>query len=294
MILTQFIEYISAVRKYSPHTVKSYQTDLDQFAVFCQEEFQQTIETADHIMIRSWLVFLFEKGIKSRTANRKISSLRSFFKYLKQNKIREDNPFLKIVLPKQEKRLASFVEEDKMDLLLDKVFQENTFRERRDKLIIHLFYSTGIRQAELISLSLSGVDMHQMQLKVLGKRNKERIIPLSREILPDINQYLASREALPCESKESTFFIKENGKKLYPKLVYRVVNYYLSQVTTIKKKSPHVLRHSFATHMLNNGADLNSIKEILGHVNLSATQIYTHNTIKKLNTIYKNAHPRGE
>jgi integrase/recombinase XerC len=294
MIITQFIEYISAVRKYSPHTVKSYETDLRQFAVFCQEEYQQKLETADHLIIRSWLALLLDKGINTRTANRKLSSIRSFFKYLKQKKIREDNPFLKIVTPKQEKRLAVFVEEDKMDLLLDKVFQENTFREQRDKLIIHLFYSTGIRQAELISLKISGLDIHQMQLKVLGKRNKERIIPLSREIMPDINQYLTSREALACESKDSNFFIRENGKKLYPKLVYRVVNYYLSQVTTIKKKSPHVLRHSFATHMLNNGADLNTIKEILGHVNLSATQIYTHNTIKKLNQVYKKAHPRGE
>jgi len=289
-----YINYIKAVKRYSEHTLKSYQTDLTQFSDFCIKEYQLNINNANHKIIRSWLALLLESGLSSRTANRKLSSLRAYYKYLRTNGLDIDDHFAKIISPKQEKRLAVFVEEDKMELLLDDVFSSSTFEAVRDKLIIHLFYTTGIRVSELINLETKNLNLQEMNILVLGKRKKERIIPLCKEILPDIKLYIKKKQYLKGETEHPYFFITKKGKKTYYKLVYRVVNYYLSKVTTISKKSPHVLRHTFATHMLNNGADLNIIKEILGHANLSATQIYTHNTIEKLNKVYKNAHPRGE
>ena len=290
----EYINYLKAIKRYSEHTLTSYNTDLTQFSDFCIKEFETGINDANHQIIRSWLAFLLESGMSSRSANRKLSSLRAYYKYLRANGHDIKDHFAKIVSPKQEKRLADFVEEGKMEILLDEVFTSSDFETIRDKLIIHLFYTTGIRVSELINLETRNLNMEEMSIRVLGKRNKERIIPLCKEILPDINEYLDLRASLETTTNENCFFITKKGKKTYHKLVYRIVNYYLSRVTTLSKKSPHVLRHTFATHMLNNGADLNIIKEILGHANLSATQIYTHNSIEKLNKVYKNAHPRGE
>jgi len=245
-------------------------------------------------MIRSWIVSLVSNSISSRTINRKISTLKSYYKFLLKENIVKTNPMVKIISPKTNKNIPEFVAKEKMDILFDDIEFGNDFEGTRNRLIIELFYFTGMRLTELIELKDKDIDENNQRLKVLGKRNKERIIPFSNVLLDSIKNYRLAKDKI-LEGKESNnyLFITSKGKKIYEKLVYRVVNSYLGKVSTLKKKSPHVLRHTFATHMLNNGADLNAIKEILGHANLSATQVYTHNTVEKLKSIYKQAHPRA-
>jgi integrase/recombinase XerC len=294
MYTERFIEYIKNVKRYSPHTIAAYQHDLDQFIAFNDSFYHVTeIPQIDHLMIRSWFADLIEHGISTRTVNRKITTLKSWFKYLIKEGIMSENPMLKITSPKVAKRLPVFVEKEKMDLLFDTVDFGEGFEAVRDRLILELFYMTGMRLSELVNLKISDFDLSKQTLKVLGKRNKERIIPFGTRLCPLIEEYVKVRSTISNSSDNDWFFILKSGKKIYQKLVYRVVKYYLSAVTTIDKKSPHILRHTFATHMLNNGADLNAIKEILGHANLSATQIYTHNTIENLKKVYKNAHPKA-
>jgi integrase/recombinase XerC len=230
-----------------------------------------------------------EEKIGTRTINRKISTLKTFYKYLLRQGIVSENPMLKIQSPKTSKRLPVFVEKEKMDLLLDNIEFGSDEEGLRNQLIIEMFYATGMRLSELINLKLLNIDLHDSRLKVLGKRNKERIIPFSGELSRKIRDYLSVRK----EKSNDYLFVTAKGEKMYEKLVYNIVKQYLSLVTTVDKKSPHVLRHTFATHMLNNGADLNSIKELLGHANLSATQVYTHNTVEKLKSVHKQAHPRS-
>lgn len=246
---------------------------------------------ASHQMVRSWVVCLMESGNTSRTVNRKLSSLKSFYKYLvRQGKI-EVNPMTKIVSPKMSKRLPEFIEKSKMELLFIEGAYEDDFSSCRDRLIIELLYGTGIRLSELIGLKHA--DTSEDSIKVTGKRNKERVIPVSYSITELINKYKGFKGGLEVPNEEY-LLVTDSGNKLYEKFVYRKVNRYLGNVTTARKKSPHVLRHTFATHMLNNGADLNAIKELLGHANLSATQVYTHNTIEKLKSVYTQAHPRAQ
>lgn len=287
-----FCEYLTHQKRYSPHTVNAYKKDLEQFQNYINTTFETTNFTeVKASFIRSWIVSLMETENSARTINRKISSLKSFYKYLLKNKITDINPLLKIITPKTSKRLPVFVGEAEINSLLDTIKFGNDYEGIRDKLIIELFYATGARLSELIELKIPAIDFSSNSIKVLGKRNKERIIPIGKNISDLIKNYLIERAKL--ESEETFLFLTKIGKKIYPKLVYGIVNSYLSKVTTINKKSPHVLRHTFATHMLNNGADLNSIKEILGHANLSATQVYTHNTIEKLKNIHKQAHPKA-
>jgi len=225
--------------------------------------------------------------VQSRSINRKISTLKSFFKYLEREELIDANPMLKVVGPKASKNLPLFVKENEIKLLLEEVTFDSGFIGKRDKLIIEIFYLTGMRLTELINIKLTDLDFHNKSIKVIGKRNKERIIPLSDSILTSIQSFIYEfdlKEFLITNSK---------GNKVYSKLVYRVVRKYLSKITSINKKSPHILRHTFATHMLNNGADINAIKDLLGHSNLNATQVYTHNTVEKLKSIYKQAHPRA-
>ena len=292
MLLDQFLKYLQLEKRYSPHTVKAYQIDLTQFQDYLEESYESVLQKVKHPMVRSWLAEMLDYGISPRSVNRKITALKSFYKFLlKEEKIKED-PTIKVVPPKMSKKLPVFVEEDQMRKLLDELDFTGGYAGVRDKLMIELFYSTGIRQAELIHLKINDIDLSSNVIKVLGKRNKERLIPLTLELRKKIEIYLKLRAELPV--KDSSYLLLTNkGKKLYPNLVYRQVNHYLSQVTSLDKKSPHVLRHTFATHMLNNGADLNSIKELLGHANLSATQVYTHNTIDKLKKVYNQAHPRA-
>ena len=280
--------------KYSGHTIISYRTDLDQFESYLEElpDIKGPL-SADFRVIRAWVVQMMEAGKTPRTVNRKITTLKSFYKYLMREQIIIKNPMDRVMSPRLDKKLPSFVEESKMDFLLDEHGFGEDFRGIRNRLIIEVLYITGMRRAELIQLEDNGIDLYEMQIRVLGKRNKERIIPFSREYLDVFKKYIKLRDETFPSREWPNFFLTDSGRPLYPKFVYRVVNTYLRFVTSMANRSPHVLRHTFATHMLNRGADLNAIKEILGHSSLSATQVYTHNTFEKLISIYKQAHPRA-
>ena len=289
MLQNKFITYLSSEKRFSEHTIKSYTTDLKQFTSFLSSEFQiiDEINEISFQIIRTWIASLLEKGINPRSVNRKISTLKTYFKFLIREGELIENPMMKVVAPKSKKRLPVFIEEDQIASLLNEVQFEEGFVGQRNKLIIELFYVTGIRLSELINIKISDVDFNNQSIKVLGKRNKERIIPLSSNVVNDLNIFIENNQ------KNKYLFTNLEGEKLYNKLVYRLVNKYIGEISSVNKKSPHILRHTFATHMLNNGADINAIKELLGHANLSATQVYTHNTIEKLKTVYKQAHPRA-
>lgn len=251
------------------------------------------ITQVDEKTIRNWIVDSLDRGLTPRTVNRNISALKTFYRYLQREEKVSRNPVDLVVKPKTSKRLPAYVEQEQVTRLLDEYVFGSDFRGVRDKLILYLLYHTGMRLSELIGLQDGQLSQEQMTVKVLGKRNKERIIPFLPELTLLIDQYRKVRDSKMKEREHDYFFVTEKGKKVYPKLVYDVVVKYLTTCTTIQKKSPHVLRHTFATHMLNNGADLNTIKEILGHANLSATQVYTHNSVEKLKKVYKQAHPRA-
>jgi integrase/recombinase XerC len=289
MLQNKFITYLSSEKRFSEHTIKSYTTDLKQFTSFLSSEFQiiDEINEISFQIIRTWIASLLEKGISPRSVNRKISTLKTYFKFLIREGELIENPMTKVVAPKSKKRLPVFIEEDQIASLLNEVQFEKDFVGQRNKLIIELFYVTGIRLSELINIKISDVDFNNQSIKVLGKRNKERIIPLSSNVVNDLNIFIENNQ------QNKYLFTNLEGDKLYNKLVYRLVNKYIGEISSVNKKSPHILRHTFATHMLNNGADINAIKELLGHANLSATQVYTHNTIEKLKTVYKQAHPRA-
>jgi integrase/recombinase XerC len=285
-----FLDYLRYQKRFSPHTLLSYETDLDQFIEFCSKNGQDS-EKANHLFIRRWIVEMLENNISARSVSRKISTLKSFYRFLIKEGLVEKNPLDKVIAPKTKKRLPVFVEEEQITSLLDKINFGEGFIANRDQMVVEMFYRTGVRLSELINLKDNDVNTRQQTIKVLGKRNKERIIPFSPDFIKNIDQYRQIRNKEIGSSE--TFFIGLKGKKMYEKEVYRVVNKYLSKVTTLEKKSPHVIRHTFATHLLNKGADLNAIKELLGHANLSATQVYTHNTIDNLKRIYKQAHPKA-
>jgi len=292
----RFIQYIKNEKRYADHTIKAYREDLTQFQEYLERTYDvEQPENADHFMIRSWLASLFDRSLSTKTVNRKITTLRSFYKYLLRENVIQKNPMLKVATPKNAKTLPVFIKEKEMERLMDEIVFEEDFKGYRDKLIIQMFYTTGIRRAELISLRIDHLNTKEATVKVLGKRKKERIIPFPRSLTPAINTYLTYRDDQLSQNNTTSpyLFITEKGEQTYPKLVYRIVNKYLSYVSTNSKKSPHTLRHSFATSLLNHGADLNAVKELLGHANLTATQIYTHNTLGKLKQIYKHAHPRA-
>ncbi len=295
MYIEQFTKYIESEKRFSLHTLTAYTKDLEQFFSYINNQYNpSSIHDIDHHMIRSWIVSLVNKDIKPRSINRKLSTLKSYYKFLRKENLVSENPLIKIPPLKPEKKLPEFVSQEKMDLLLDDVEFENNFEGTRNKLIIEILYFTGMRLSELTGLKDSDIDLEKQQLKVIGKRNKERIIPFEQNLKNSLYTYISIRNSeFEKSESEDNFLLTSKGRKIYNKLVYRVVNLYLSRVSTLQKTSPHILRHTFATHMLNNGADLNAIKELLGHANLSATQVYTHNTIDKLKTIYKQAHPRA-
>ena len=290
-----YLDYITYEKRCSQHTLTSYRTDLDQFFHFIEEQYEvKEINEVTHHMIRSWIVNLLENGISPRSVGRKITTLKSYYRFLLKEKLVTDNPMLRIVTPKSPQRLPGFVETDDMRQLLEEVVFGDDFNGYRDHLVLEMLYSTGMRLSEMIGLRLEDIDLPRRTLKVTGKRNKQRLIPFSKKLEEAIRKYLPERDKVnPGPEGSAYLFITSKGKRLYPRMIYRIVNVYLSRVTTISKKSPHVIRHTFATHMLNNGADLNAIKEILGHASLSATQVYTHNTFEKLISIYKQAHPRA-
>jgi integrase/recombinase XerC len=287
-----FCDYLLHQKKYSIHTVTAYQKDLTQFKEIIDQDFDiQNIKEVNSSVVRSWIVHLLDIGISTRTINRKISSLKSFYKYLLKNGVVGSDPLLKVVNPKISKRLPEFIGELEMEQLFALENFNTDFEGVRNRLIIELFYGSGIRLSELVGITLDFIDFNNRTLKVVGKRNKERIIPFGDRLNSTFKDYLVLREGFP--NKLGVLFLTKKGSPIYDKLVYRVVNAHLGKITTASKKSPHVLRHTFATHMLNNGADLNAIKEILGHANLSATQVYTHNSKDKLKKIHQKNHPKA-
>ena len=289
-----FLEYLRIEKRYSLHTVRSYQNDLNQFYTWLDDNDMSAEpgEITSH-QVRAWMVNLIDNGISPVSVHRKISCLRVFFRYLrKEGKVNHD-PMDKVVLPKKKKNLPQFVGEEALDRLLDEYNFGNDFNGIRNRTVIEMLYMTGMRRSELIGLKENDVDIQEALVKVTGKRNKQRIIPLTLSFTGRLEEYLKAKSEYSGTLDNDWFFITNKGNKLYDKYVYNLVKGYLAMVTTIEKKSPHILRHTFATHMLNRGAGLNAIKEFLGHANLSATQIYTHNTFEKLRKIYKQAHPRA-
>lgn len=288
-LLEEFVRYLQMEKRYSDHTVIAYQKDVEQFLLHAEISKQAELKEVTHSLIRSWMVALIESGIENKSVNRKLSSLRAFFKWLKKEAVINVNPTVKITGPKNAKRLPSFAKESELQTEKLDIFFGSDFDGMRDRLMFEVLYQTGIRLSELIGLKETDVQLDT--LKVLGKRRKERIIPISKELVLLVDQYRKLKDASCAGS--SVFFVLKNGNKLYPKFVYRKINTYLGEATSLDKCSPHVLRHTFATHMLNNGAGLETLKDLLGHANLSATQIYTHNSFAKLSNIYSQAHPRG-
>lgn len=293
MPLTQkFLDYLALEKRYSLHTIKAYKADLSLLSDYLDEVYSTTINRANHSMIRSWLVHEINRGNSPRTVNRKITTLKSFYKFAVKEEAIKINPTLRLSSTKTSKSIPSFVTVDEMNKLLDKTIFTDDYTGKRDRLIVEIFYSTGIRLSELINIKFKDIDFSKKQLKVLGKRNKERIIPLTKELVNSLNNFIEIRNSMSVKN-DSYLLLTDKGKKLNPTLVYKTMNKLISDVTSLKKTSPHVLRHTFATHMLNNGADLNVIKELLGHASLSATEVYTHNSIDKLKKVFNNAHPRA-
>lgn len=293
--ITAYLDYLRYEKRMSQHTLTAYQIDLEQFDEYVKNSFQsQDIVKADADMVRTWILTLMEEGISTRSINRKISCLKSFYNYQQKMGLVEDNIMRQVVSPKMSKRLPHFVEEGDMERLFTDDLFECDFEGCRDRAVIELFYSTGMRLSELLNIKLVDIDFFEGTVKVLGKRDKERIIPMNHLAIEALEKYFALyKEKFGEMSKNSCIFVTSKNRKLYSKAIYNIVRKYLDCITTIDKRSPHVLRHTFATHMLNNGADINAIKEILGHSSLAATQVYTHNSIEKLKTIYKQAHPRA-
>jgi integrase/recombinase XerC len=291
---TSFIQYIKFEKRFSPHTVMAYESDLDQFFKYALGTYE-TESPADinHSMVRSWIVSMMENKITPKSITRKVTALKSFYKFLLRNGDITINPMQKVQAPKISKRLPVYVEEQNMKILFSEVDFGKGFLGLRDRMLMELFYATGMRLSELVNLEEKNFDLSNCHVKVLGKRNKERLIPFADHLKALVKQYLHEKSIQSFTEQSARFFVEKDGKAIGPKKPYTIVNKYLKQATTISKKSPHVLRHTFATHMLNNGADLNSVKELLGHANLAATQIYTHNTIEKLKQVYKQAHPRA-
>jgi len=291
-MLEQFLHYLRFERNFSRHTIVSYQNDLEQFSAFLKRTYElEKPEEALTTMIRSWMAEMMQEKISARSVIRKASALRTFYHFLLKEGVITTDPMMKISAPKMPSRLPVFVAQKDINLLFKDIEFPKTFNGVRDRLILEMFYATGMRLSELITMKDADVDTYNLTIKVFGKRAKERIIPIPGIIKEYITAYRNERNKLGLGGEY--FFISEKGLELYEKQVYLIVHNYLSMVTTLDKKSPHVLRHSFATHLLDNGADINSVKELLGHANLAATQVYTHNSLEKLKKVYKQAHPRG-
>ncbi len=294
MSIEAFIKYLSLEKKYSQHTTLAYSKDLEAFRQFCSSEFEtEEIENIDYIYIRNWIVHLSNSGISNRSINRKISSLKSFYKFLQKTETIKISPLVKHKPLKMEKRIQVPFSEKETEQVINLLEErEVNFESVRDRLIVELLYTTGIRRSELINIRLSDVDMNTGMIKILGKRNKERMLPLLPFVKNRIYEYLSYRNEITQNS--DYLLLTKKGKKIYPSLVYSLINSYFSAVSSKVKKSPHIIRHSFATHLLNQGADLNSVKELLGHSSLASTQVYTHSSLSKLKEVYNRAHPRSK
>jgi len=291
-MLDKFLSYLRFERNFSKHTILSYQNDLEQFTAFLKRTYEmEKPGEASTSMIRSWMAEMMQEKLSARSVIRKASALRTFYHFLLKEGIVTLDPMLKIVSPKMPSRLPVFITQKDIGVLFKDIEFPKTFIGIRDRLIMEMFYATGIRLSELLTMKEGNVNIYNLTIKVFGKRAKERIIPIPGILKEYISAYRAERNKLGL--KGEFFFVNEKGESLYEKQVYLIVHKYLGMVTTLHKKSPHVLRHTFATHLLDNGADINSVKELLGHANLAATQVYTHNSLEKLKNVYKQAHPRG-
>lgn len=290
----QFEQYLSSEKRYSIHTIRAYTDDLKQFFDYLEITFGElNIDSIKATFIRSWLSQLKESGLTAKSINRKISTLKTFFKFLQKKEIVTISPLIHITSPKTSKRLPQYVEQKDIKTLLQHVTFPDDYDGQLHRTIISIFYFTGMRLSELRNLQLADVDLYSNTLKVLGKGNKERILPIATDLLQEIKLYIENRATLTEMVHNNFLLLDKKGKMLYEKYIYNVVKKYLGLVTTISKKSPHILRHSFATHLTNNGAELNAVKDLLGHASLAATQIYTHNSIEKLKNIHKKAHPKS-
>ena len=293
MTVNHFIQYITYEKRYSENTLSAYKQDLESFRKFLLNNFEQkSLASVNTDMVRTWVVTLMDDGYSPGSVNRKLSSLKSFYRYLLKEGEIDQSPMNNIHTLKTAKRLPTYVEKEQLNNYLDNTILSTDFKVARDNMVIELLYATGMRRAELTGLKTASIDFSNNSVKVLGKRNKERLIPLSNRMMERIHHYLEIKEKT-IERPTPYFIVTNKGSQAYPRLIWQIVNKELMSITSAKK-SPHVLRHSFATHMLNNGADLNAIKELLGHANLSATQVYTHNTIEQLKLIYTEAHPRAK
>lgn len=298
MLGREFITYLEAERNYSPHTVAAYSRDLDHFSEFLQTHYEFDLFSADevdmttHRMIRTWMGELMEAGRSHRTVARKVASLSTYFRFLLKTGRIETNPAAKVKVPKFEKKLPAFLKDKSIDFLFEGIEYADDMEGKRNKALLELLYSCGLRRSELIGLEFHKIDFKNRTLKVMGKGRKERIVPFGEHAAEAMKAYMAACEADNL-SYQAQFFVKKDGQPLYPKLVYRIVNQYLQQACSLSKTSPHVLRHTFATHLLDRGADLNAIKELLGHTSLAATQVYVHNSISKLRDVYQKAHPKA-
>lgn len=294
--LSRFLDYLTFEKRFSSHTIQAYETDLQQYSAFLQEQYQSDdLAGASHFIIRSWIVSLMENQVEARTVARKITTLRTFYKFLVRTSVIERTPMLKVLAPKVPKKLPEYIDQTRMETLAEQEIPENDFCAFRDWLLVDFLYRTGVRRAELVGLKVEDVNLYSMTIRVTGKRNKMRQIPMTHSFRDEIKKYLELRkEFLVEKGRESdAFFIGNSGNQITPGFVYLKVKAAISLVSTGKKRSPHVLRHSFATAMLNNGADINSIKELLGHSSLAATQVYTHNSIEKLREVYRRAFPKA-
>ena len=291
--IQSFLNYVEFEKRYSKHTLLAYTNDIAQFKVFVESQGVKEIAAVSHIDIRNWMVSLMRDKITPRSINRKVSSLKSLYKYLIRKRVVIKNPLAKVQTPKTSKRLPVFVEEHNMDKLFAHVPFPEGYKGVLHKTILEILYGTGMRRSELVQLKKSSIDSYQSQLKVLGKGNKERIIPVHRGLMQQVQHFIAERKVAFPDVALDILLLDDKGRAIQPHQVNSIVKHYLTLVTTMNKKSPHVLRHSFATHLMNNGADINAVKELLGHSSLAATQVYTHNTIDRLKDIYKQAHPKA-
>lgn len=293
-MVSNFLKFLQYEKRYSDHTITAYQKDLQQFHEFLLDTFEISDDSdVKHPHLRSWVVHLVECDINPKSINRKIATLKSYFKFLQAREFTDHNPATRLKPLKTDKPLPSFVQEGEMVMLLDQMEFTDDFQGVRDRLIIEMFYATGIRLSELINLKDSDINFHERSVKVLGKRNKERVIPVPDSVVNNIRTYQHMRSDFVRGVHAEFFFITDSVKKLYPMMVYRLIRKYLGFVTTISKKSPHILRHTFATHLLDKGADLNAVKDLLGHTSLAATQVYTHNSLEKLKSTFDQAHPKA-